>query len=731
MPRRRIRVRGEDRWLTITFAVAAGVGAATAGLSPTGQTVVDWIIVIVSAATVVWAAASAPWWAGAAAASIATALAPTLPLVLIGGATALVALWVGTTRSSIPTARAWVAALVIQVFARLGHVWKFGFSAAVGLGVLSILAILGIARRTTGERKMAKRIATVAAAFAAVAIVGFIVAAMSARPSLDEGQRVARQGLAQIKAGDVGKARISFARAADLLDSAASDLEAPWAFPARLIPALAQNRHAAVQLSTSAAAMARTTSDVLQEVDYDALRVVNGKVDIAAIQALESPLARLDGVLNGFASQVDESRNPWLISPVRDKLERLGADVADQHRTSIDALNIIKVAPALLGAAGPRRYFVAFTTPAEARGLGGFMGNWAELSIENGGLSMSRFGRADDLEKDMPPDTALTGPADFLERFGEYGFRSPNGSVGRQVWHNITMAPDFPTVARVIADLYPKSGGQKVDGVLSLDVYTIARLLKITGPVSVPGRAQPLTADNAAKFLLTGQYSDTKNDRRIDHLEHLAEVTMQKLLSSTLPGPQELVDLLGPMARQERLLAWADNADEESVFERAGLAGQRAVPDGSGLMITFDNGGGNKIDAFLKAAVTYTARGAAVTENRDVEVMVELHNTAPAEGLPDYVIGSVNAMPRGTSRLMVTLYSSAPISGIHTDATTTSTASVSRWHGWYTWAQWVDIPAGQQITLTAATKTSGTKPPTLIMPPASQPLSATYTGYSN
>ena len=40
---------------------------------------------------------------------------------------------------------------------------------------------------------------------------------------------------------------------------------------------------------------------------------------------------------------------------------------------------LVEVRLPLLGQDGPRTYFVAFTTPAEARGAGGYMATWAEL----------------------------------------------------------------------------------------------------------------------------------------------------------------------------------------------------------------------------------------------------------------------------------------------------------------------------------------------------------------
>ena len=54
----------------------------------------------------------------------------------------------------------------------------------------------------------------------------------------------------------------------------------------------------------------------------------------------------------------------------------------------------------MLGANGKRVYFIAFTTPAEAHGLGGYMGNWAEITMDQGHISVTGFGRTADLAVD-------------------------------------------------------------------------------------------------------------------------------------------------------------------------------------------------------------------------------------------------------------------------------------------------------------------------------------------
>ncbi len=49
-----------------------------------------------------------------------------------------------------------------------------------------------------------------------------------------------------------------------------------------------------------------------------------------------------------------------------------------------------QILPSMLGAEGPRNYFVAFQTNAEARGTGGLMGGSAIVRAENGQISVEK-----------------------------------------------------------------------------------------------------------------------------------------------------------------------------------------------------------------------------------------------------------------------------------------------------------------------------------------------------
>ena len=113
--------------------------------------------------------------------------------------------------------------------------------------------------------------------------------------------------------------------------------------------------------------------------------------------------------------------------------------------------------PGVLGGDGTRRYFVAFQTPAEQRAAGGIIGNYALIAFDDGAFALQQRGRDTDLNTwgDVAHRT-LTGPAEYVRRYASFD--------PARTWQNVTMSPDFPSVARVIEGLAPQSGVGPVDG---------------------------------------------------------------------------------------------------------------------------------------------------------------------------------------------------------------------------------------------------------------------------
>jgi hypothetical protein len=349
----------------------------------------------------------------------------------------------------------------------------------------------------------------------------------------------------------------------------------------------------------------------------------------------------------------------------------------------------------MLGGSGPRHYFVAFTTPAEARGLGGFMGNWAEITLDNGAITLSRFGRTSDLNDGgvNPSGRTLTGLGEFLPFWGRFGFSGPQGTTAADVWSNLTMAPDFPTVAQVIAQLYPQSGGEPIDGAFSFDPEGIAALMSFTGPVSVSGVDEPLTAENAAQFIIRDQYELGDSATRVDVLDEIAAITVERLLTTTLPPPADLARTLGPLTEQGRVMAWSAHPQEQVLLERVGLAGAFPRLDGrDGVTVVVDNEGANKIDPYLDVGVDYSASHQTGTSYTG-KLTVTLTNNAPTSGLSDYVIGNSLGLPIGTNRMFLSIYTALPMISATRDGEVT-TFETDHALGWNVASQLLDIAPG-------------------------------------
>jgi len=225
-------------------------------------------------------------------------------------------------------------------------------------------------------------------------------------------------------------------------------------------------------------------------------------------------------------------------------------------------------------------------------------------------------------------------------------------------------------VATEIADGYAAYSGHPVDGVFAMDVYTIAALMKLTGPIDLTSIPQTVSADNVAKFLLSDQYALVQNrPDRIDMLEEVAGTTISRLLSSELPAPPDLVKLLNPFAVQGRLVGWSSNRDEEDLLDRMHMSGTLPELHGAdGLGVVIDNIGNNKIDYYLTGEVSYTVETDGPSSTAGGTLNITLHNGAPPGVTePGIVFGNSAGAPPGTSTMQLHIYSAMPVTTVLVD----------------------------------------------------------------
>lgn len=644
-----------DQSTVIPLALIAGIVAALATASPTGSPSVDPMIVGGAVAAFTWLSAAASWWVLIVASGTALATSMRLDLIIIGAIALGVALRIGMHQRNHSVLRALVGALVMNVLVRSDLGGFAGLSSIVGSSIAILIYISGTRRRPS-EQSIWIHGATAGFFTAALAASGLLAAsALNARSNLENAVDSLRDGMNQLSAGDLDAAADILDESARQLDLARDRVNAFWTQPARVVPVVAQHRRAIDDLSSDASDLVRIIIEELDRLDLDTLRPVGGVFDLQAVDRAAASTSRLRMAIGSIEDTVADTKSMWLVQPIQREIDDLSRELTKQRDRIEDVDAAMTELPDLLGRNEVRRYFIAFTTPAEARGAGGFMGSWAELTADQGRLTLSRQGRTGELNTTSPAERSVSGPEDFLATWGRYGFTSDDGAAESDVWSNVTVSAHFPSTGQIIAELYPQSGGREVDGVFALDVEALATFLEFTGPVNVEGVTQPIGPDNASQFLLFDQYR--LGDGRTEVLDAVSRAVVESLLGGTLPGPRQLVETLAPAVRESRIVGYAVRPEEQDLFERLGMAGALPSPaTDDAIVVAFNNASASKLELFLDTSMDYTMdvdeRGALTST-----LELTLTNAAPTSGWPEGVIGNYVDLPTGTNQLMVTVYS--------------------------------------------------------------------------
>jgi hypothetical protein len=644
---RALRRATRNRWTRIV-AVVAGVAAAFAPVTLTGSRPIDMVERALIAALVTFVGAHGHRWSWFAAGVLLAApdRGPSLFLALAGLAVA-----VSTTRTRRRPKELGAVTSGLLVNAAF---WFQGDAIPwLGLVCACVALILHVASGYRSMRRRHRQVIRVpllaALGLGVVAVLGTMWAGLVSQRELVDGTSAARDALTAVQDGKGDEARTSLDAARGHLDKASKRM-GPAILPARLIPGLAQQVKAVDVAVHEGRHITAAADDLLASADYDQLRY-NGRLDLAQVDVLHPGAVHVRDVMATAQRRLDDASESWLLPPLRTRLGEFRDEVADVGADTDLAAELLDLAPALFGGDQPRHYLVIFMTPAELRGAGGFVGSYAELEAKAGAVELTRSGPIKDLITARPlGERKLTGPVDYVRRYGRL---HPEDFL-----QDVTVTPNFPYVGEAMSQLYPQSGGSKVDGVIGVDPTGLAALLKLTGPVTVEGLDEPLTSENAVHILTKRQYVEFSDDdtARKDLLEAATRETFKKLTKASLPAPRTLGDVLGPVARGRHIQVWSPLQAEQALFHRVGADGLIRIPEGNdGFTIAQQNLGNNKIDAYLHRTVTYDAKVDAATGELTAHLKIVLSNDLPDIKFPPDVVANQRNAPEGTNVATLTL----------------------------------------------------------------------------
>lgn len=624
-------------WAVLVVAALAALGCAAGDAAPTGWNALDVALRAVLGAVLVAAGGRAGRLAPAVASLglVAVLVVAASPVAALAGLAFGMAVAAALAGGRTPVVGALVGALVAQVVLRLEWSQFTGASLVAGSLVSLVLVLPALVDAPKPVRRPLAWAGGAVVVVVAVGVVGAVVAAVRIADDVDAAVASAERGLGLV-GDDNEAARQALMASAARFATAEGTLDAPWALPARAVPLVAQQVRAVATMVSAGAELASVAAGSVAEADVERISLVDGRVDLDAVRALQEPLARADAALTEADDELESVRSPWLVEPVADRRAELAERVEQAGMSARLAATAVRALPAMLGGDGPRRYLLLVQQPSEARGSGGLPGNFAEIVADDGRLEMVWTGRSDDLEAGGIPPSERT--VDMPARFDAlYGFE--DYLLG---WKNVTSDPDFPVVAELVRQLYPQSGGTAIDGVMSVDPTGLAALLAVTGPVELED-GRTLTRENVEQLLYFEQYLSvgdrTSNQSRIEFLGDATELIWRRLTSGDLPDPRALSDALGPAADAGHLQFAAFDPEVMAFLERIGTTGAIPQPAGDGVGVVLQNLGENKIDWFVDRTSAYDVSWDPESGAVAGTYRVTVENRAPASGLPDYVIG--------------------------------------------------------------------------------------------
>ncbi|MFZ1756860.1 MAG: DUF4012 domain-containing protein [Caldilineaceae bacterium] len=323
-----------------------------------------------------------------------------------------------------------------------------------------------------------------------------------------------------------------------------------------------------------------------------ALAAISGQYDAFA------PLADRAAVAGNALASIDASAlHPALAGPL--------AEIQPFAEYLGPALQIAPGLPDLLGMNGPYTYLVLLQNNHELRGTGGFITGVGRVTVERGRVTELHFSDSyavDNHTVDHPPAPAV------LQKYMQ---------ADLLFLRDANWSPDLPISARIIDTLYTRDTGQKVDGIVTMDLAAVELIVGAVGPVTVPGLDEPVTGQNVVDLIKQlwanplgdgATVTDNRGEwfqQRKDFLPTIAGAILEKLKSGRF-NPFAVAGAGRQALNQRAIQVWVQDARVREQLHRWGWDGGLLPPqDADFLALVDSNLGFNKVDSVLERSLDY------------------------------------------------------------------------------------------------------------------------------
>ncbi|GAA4708337.1 DUF4012 domain-containing protein [Nocardioides conyzicola] len=386
--------------------------------------------------------------------------------------------------------------------------------------------------------------------------------------------------------------------------------------------------------------------------DLDSIVPRDGKIDPAAVEALQTPTADAGAAFEQANDQLSAEDPSGYVERLRSKYRELARQVSDAAAALGSAETAVQVLPAMLGSNSAQNYLLIFQNNAEIRATGGLPGAVSLVHADNGAVSMTRQVAASSFGFTAKPVLPLTAAEKEIydDKIGTF-------------FLNANVQPSFPRASDFWKARWEQVYPEQVDGVLSIDPVALSYVLGATGPITVGDIT--LTEDNAVDELLHQVYVRYSDPADQDTFFRDVASAMFNKISQGADSPRDLISALAQGADEHRIYVHDFDQSVQSKLSGTGVAGELKTEPGPnpqvGVYLT--DATGAKMSYYLRYDVdvqaTYCTGGV-----QGLAGHARLVSDAPtdAAGLPPYITGGgVYGTKAGNQLVFVRLF--GPVGG--------------------------------------------------------------------
>ena len=394
----------------------------------------------------------------------------------------------------------------------------------------------------------------------------------------------------ELKAFDLQKARISSTKALNKLDN----------LPATPKPILLAVNTLNIPESDISILLnsAKNVAEIVQNVSKMDLLSLSSNENILGVSTITSDKTDLDRTVELIDSVEGNIQSLKTTNhTLQLQIDKISRDLKDNKSKLIKFKNIQTALPILLGSNAPQKYLILFQNSNELRATGGFIGSYGIINVQDGKISIDKIDDIYNPDGQLELDgQGIFAPAAFTKAFG----------VDYIYMRDANWDPDFKKSAKQISVLYEKATGEKVDGVIGLDLIFIKNLLNTTGELKLPTYNETITADNF--FSKTQSYSEKDffpgSNQKPAFLNDLSMALIERILSKQALNKDLVLSIFDSLETKDILVYHNDTKALSALQQNNWAGGLDSVKDDYLLMID-SNVGANKANLFIKRSIEF------------------------------------------------------------------------------------------------------------------------------